>query len=100
MQETRIRAEELLVQGKVEEAETYMEERRQLLVDNGYLLRKINQAFFAFHGTYATSAASVSPIGDQVRELRERSRSISEFLNTAAQFSTYQEFLDYLEVSK
>ncbi len=97
MQETRIRAEELLAQGKVEEAEAYMEERRQLFVANGYLLRKINQAFFAFHGTYATSAASVSPIGNQVRELRERSGSISEFLNTAAQFSTYQEFLDYLE---
>jgi hypothetical protein len=97
MQQTRIRAEELLAQGKIEKAEAYMEERRQLFVANGFLIRKINQAFFAFHGTYATSAASISPIGDQVRELRERSASLGDFLRTAAQFGTYREFLDYLE---
>jgi hypothetical protein len=97
MQQTRVRAEELLAQGKVEEAEAYMEERRQLFVANGFLIRKINQAFFAFHGTYATSAASISPIGDQVRELRERSASIEDFLRTVSQFSSYQEFLDYLD---
>jgi hypothetical protein len=97
MRETRLQAEELLARGKIEEAEAYMEERRQLFVANGYLLRKINQAFFAFHGTYATSPASVSPIGDQVKDLRERSGSTGEFLNTVAQFSTYREFLEYLE---
>jgi hypothetical protein len=97
MQQTRIRAEELLAQGKIEEAEAYMEERRQLFVANGFLIRKINQAFFAFHGTYATSAASISPIGDQVRQLRERSASLEDFLRTVAQFGSYQEFLDYLD---
>lgn len=96
MHQTRIRAEELLAQGKIEEAEAYMEERRQLFVANGFLIRKINQAFFAFHGTYATSAASISPIGGQVRELRERSTSLEEFLRTVAQFGSYQEFVDYL----
>jgi hypothetical protein len=97
MQQTRIRAEELLAQGKIEKAEAYMEERRQLFVANGFLIRKINQAFFAFHGTYATSAASISPIGDQVRQLRERSASLEDFLRTVAQFGSYQEFLDYLD---
>lgn len=97
MQETRRRAEELLARGRIEEAEAYMEERRQLFVENGYLLRKLNQAYFAFHDTYATSPASVSPIGDQVRELRERSGSVADFLNTVAQFSTYPEFVEYLE---
>jgi hypothetical protein len=96
MHETRLRTDELLAQGEIDEAEAYMEERRQVFVANGYLLRKINQAYFAFHGTYATSAASVSPVGDQVRELRERSGSIAQFLNTVSQFSTYQEFLHYL----
>jgi hypothetical protein len=97
MQRTRIRAEELLAQGKIDEAEAYMEERRQLFVDHGYLIRKLNQAYFAFHGTYATSAASISPIGRQVQELRSHSESAGEFLNTVSQFSTYQEFLSYLE---
>ena len=97
MGETRRRTEELLAQGQIEEAEAYMEERRQLFVAHGHLIRKLNQAYFAFHGTYATSPASISPIGDQVQELRARSDSVGDFLRTVARFGSYQEFLDYLE---
>ena len=97
MQQTRMQAEALLSAGNIEEAEAYMEERRQLFVANQYLIRKLNQAYFAFHGTYAASAASISPIGDQVQELRDRSESLENFLNTVSRFSTYQEFLDHLE---
>ena len=97
MQETRKRVDALLAEGRVEDAEAYMEERRRVFVANGYLLRKLNQAYFAFHGTYATSAASVSPIGGQVRELRERSASLGEFLHTVAGFGSYREFVAHLE---
>ena len=97
MRETRLRADELLAAGNIEEAEVYMEERRRVFVENGHLIRKLNQAYFAFYGTYATSAASVSPIGGQMEELRRRSGSVGEFLKTVAEFGTYQEFLDYLE---
>jgi hypothetical protein len=96
MRETRARVDELLAQGMIEEAEAYMEERRQLFVANGHLIRKINQAYFAFHGTYATSPSSVSPIGDQMRRLRAQSKSLEEFLRTVAGFGSYQEFLDHL----
>ncbi len=96
MRETRARVDELLAQGMIEEPEAYMEERRQLFVANGHLIRKINQAYFAFHGTYATSPASVSPIGDQMRRLRAQSDSLEEFLRTVAGFGSYQEFLDHL----
>ena len=99
MRETRARVDELLAQGMIEEAETYMEERRQLFVANGHLIRKINQAYFAFHGTYATSPSSVSPIGDQMRRLRAQSDSLEEFLRTVASFGDYQEFLDHLAAS-
>ena len=92
MRETRARVDELLAQGMIEEAEAYMEERRQLFVANGHLIRKINQAYFAFHGTYATSPSSVSPIGDQMRRLRAQSKSLEEFLRTVASFGSYQEF--------
>ena len=62
-----------------------MEERRQVFVSNGYYIRRLNQAYFAFHGTYATTgAAGVSVIGAQVAELRRRSGSVAEFLRTAA----------------
>ena len=96
MRETRQTAEDLLAEGRIEEAEGYMEERRLELLDHGYRIRKINQAYFAFYGSYATSAASVSPIEGQLRELRERSDSLENFLKTVAQFSTYEEFLDYI----
>ena len=96
MRTTRLRADELLAQGKVEEAEEYMEERRLRFVDNGYYIRKLNQAFFAFHGTYAGSAASVSPIGGEVDQLRSTSESLGEFIRTMAGFGSYQEFKDYL----
>ena len=96
MRETRLHTENLLEQGRVENAERYMEERRQGLLERGYRIRKINQAYFAFYGSYATGAASISPIEGQMRGLREQSETLGHFLNTMAQFSTYQEFLDHL----
>jgi len=97
MRQTRIGAEELLAGGDVEGAEAFMEKRRQLFVRRGYNIRKLNQAYFAFHGSYATSAGSVSPIGEQLTELRRRSNSLGEFLKTVAQFGSYAEFLEYWE---
>ena len=97
MRETRLHMEDLLEQGRITDAESYMEERRQGLLERGYRIRKINQAYFAFYGSYATSAASISPIEGQMRGLRDRSETLGDFLNTMSRFSTYQEFLDYLE---
>ena len=97
MRETRLRAEELLAEGKIEEAEAYMEERRQLLIENRFFIRKINQAFFAFHGSYATSAASVSPVDEQLRTLQNRTESLADFLKTVARFGSYEGFLGHIE---
>ncbi len=96
MRETRLRVDELLAAGKVEEAETHMEERRRELVEKGYYIRKLNQAYFAFHGSYATAPTSVSPIGGQMKELRKRSPSLAHFLRTVAQMKSYQDLLDAL----
>jgi hypothetical protein len=98
MRETLIEAEALLAEGKIEEAESYMEERRQFIDDNGIYIRKINQAFFAFHGSYATGAASVSPIGDLLEELRDGSESLEEFLKTVAEFDDVEDLPEYLGV--
>ena len=96
MHATRLRVDELLARGKVVEVEAYMEERRQLFEENGHHIRKLNQAFFAFHGTYAASPTSVSPIGDEVEQLRNATDSIGEFIRTVAGFGSYEEFKDYL----
>ncbi|OGO32981.1 MAG: hypothetical protein A2Z29_07090 [Chloroflexi bacterium RBG_16_56_11] len=84
MRDTRRTVDEYLARGEIERAETYMEQQRQYLAENGYYIRKLNQAYFAFHGSYADSPTSISPIGADIRRLRDRSASIKEFLDTAA----------------
>ena len=94
MHETRVTVDQLLAENKIEEAETYMEERRQLFWENGYLLRKLNQAYFAFHGAYADvpgGAAGEDPVGPAVRTLREQSDSLADFVNTIAWMTSFEE---------
>ncbi len=94
MHETRVNADALLAEGKIEEAEAYMEERRQVFLKNGYLLRKINQAYFAFHGAYADTpggAAGEDPVGPAVRALREQSDSLADFINTMSWMWSFEQ---------
>ena len=93
MQETRLEADRLLAEGNIEEAESYMEARRLIFSDNGYFLRKLNQAYFAFHGSYADRPTAVSPIGDQVRQVREQSATLKEFIETMSRVSSYDDLL-------
>ncbi|KXK15878.1 MAG: hypothetical protein UZ14_CFX002000229 [Chloroflexi bacterium OLB14] len=97
---TRINADKLLSEGKIEEAEAYMEERRQIFLQNGYLLRKINQAYFAFYGAYADvpgGAAGEDPIGPAVRAFREQSDSLAEFVKNVAWITSLDELKENLE---
>ena len=78
--------DDLLAQGKVEEAERLMEERRQYLAANGHDIRCINQAYFAFVNLYAGAGGSpgaTNPIGPKVDELRRLSPSLAAFLKVA-----------------
>ena len=100
MHETRVTADEMLAQGKIEEAEAYMETRRQLFWDNGYLLRKLNQAYFAFHGAYADvpgGAAGEDPVGPAVRALREQSDSLEDFINTIAWMTSFEQLQEAIK---
>lgn len=92
MRKTRLEAERLLAQGKVDEAEGYMEERRKVFVQHGYNMRKLNQAYFAFHGTYADSPASVSPIGPQLAQLFEKSGSVGQFVKALAPVGSFDDY--------
>ena len=51
---------------------------------NGYPIRKLNTAYFAFNGTYADNPASVSPIEPQLRAIRADSQGVAEFLRTVS----------------
>ncbi len=94
MREIRKAVDEYLAQGEVEQAEEFMEQKRQYLASKGYYIRKLNQAYFAFHGAYADSPTSVSPIGSELRTLRSQSASLEDFLDTVAQMTTYQDLVN------
>jgi hypothetical protein len=94
MHKTRVQADALLAAGKIDTAEAYMDERRQIFWDNGYPLRKLNQAYFAFYGAYADvpgGAAGEDPVGPAVRELRARSKSLADFLNRIGAMSSFRQ---------
>jgi len=100
MHETRLRTDEILAEGDVEGAESYMDERRIELQEHRFFIRKINQAYFAFNGTYGDSPASVSPIGDQVDELRSLVSDVGDMLRLTRGISSYDEFLRILEETR
>jgi hypothetical protein len=94
MHETRVHVDEMLVQGKIDEARAYMEQRRQLFWENGYAIRKLNQAYFAFYGSYADvpgGAAGEDPVGPAVRELRQSSRSLAEFVTRMESMTSFED---------
>ena len=97
MRKTRLRTDEFLAQSRIQEAEAYMEERRRLFVENGFVIRKLNQAYFAFYGTYAFNPASVSPINDELMQFRASVDTVGEFIREVSQFSSYDEFKEHLQ---
>jgi hypothetical protein len=96
MRKTRLHVDELLAEGQIEEAEQYMEEQRILFVEQGHHMRKLNQAFFAFHGSYATSPSSGNPIGGQLEWLLAQKPTLRDYVLTVASFSRPADLLAQL----
>jgi hypothetical protein len=88
MRDLRRAVESLLADGKVDEAERAMEKKRQFLAANGYYIRRLNQAYFAFHGSYADEAGSIDPIGPKLDDLRRTSASLREFVSVVRGFTS------------
>ena len=84
MREIRKMVDTNLARGEIKQAEDFMEQQRKVLASNGYYIRKLNQAYFAFHGAYADSPAFQNPIGLELKELRAKSASLKDFLAKAA----------------
>jgi hypothetical protein len=76
-----------------------MEETRQFLAENGFYIRKINQAYFAFNGLYADTPASSDPIGEKMTTLRDLSPSVGEFVRTVSGITSAED-LDRLLAEK
>ena len=84
MRQIRQNVDTYLFNGQIDLAEQYMNEQRDYLQTQGYYIRKLNQAYFAFYGTYADTAAYSDPIGTTVQNIRDKSNSLKEFLNALA----------------
>jgi hypothetical protein len=97
MREIRSRVDDLLSAGRVDEAEAYMEDSRQVLVGKGYNLRRLNQAYFAFNGSYTDDLAVGGAVGDdigaRIHALRERYSSLGDFVWAISGVGSYEQFL-------
>lgn len=96
MRRIRQEVDRLLADGQIQAAETFMEAERLKLVEKGYSLRKLNQAYFAFHGSYALSPGSIDPTGAQLRQLRAASPSLKSFLNRVGWLNSYADYTAWL----
>jgi hypothetical protein len=100
MRITRQQADELLAEGKIKEAEDYMELRQRFFWENGYQLRRLNQAYFAFYGAYndvpGGGAAGQDPVGPAVQDLRKYSASLVDFIHRIAWVTSYAGLVDEL----
>ncbi len=97
MRGIRKMVDKYLAQGEIEQAEEFMEQKRQYLASMGHYIRKLNQAYFAFHGTYADRPTSINPIGLELKELRSQSASLKDFLNIVAVMTSRQDLRDSIK---
>ncbi len=97
MRLTRVEVDRLLAQGDVEAAEQFMEQRRQFFWENGYLIRKLNQAYFSFYGAYndqpGGGASGEDPIGPAVVTYRDQFDTLAGFLNAVSWIDSYEGLL-------
>ena len=89
----RNKVDDLLQAGQVDQAEEFMENKRLFLISKGYPIRKLNQAYFAFHGTYTDHPAAVSDTFNKLVKLQDRYPTFREFIWAVSGISSYEEFL-------
>lgn len=86
---TRLEVDRLLAAGEIEEAESYMEQRRIFFWENGYQIRRLNQAYFAFHGSYAAEPGGAASqegvdLGAELRALKSAAPTYRDFMRQVA----------------
>ena len=96
MRQIRQNVDAYLAAGQIDQAEQYMNEQRNYLQTQGYYIRKLNQAYFAFYGTYADTPAYIDPIGTAIQDIRNQRSSLKDFLNAVDHVTSVSQ-LDKLE---
>jgi len=97
LHDLRLEVDALLADGRIEAAEHRMEEVRLDLAAHGIAIRRINQAFFAWFGTYAARPDATDPLGAYLREIRERSGSLEAFFANVRDAGSREDVVAVLE---
>ena len=97
MAEIRKQVDDFLLRGEIKAAEDFMNEKRQDLAVQGFYIRKLNQAYFAWHNTYANQPGFITPIGEELMQLKAESSSLREFLNAVAGMNSSQDLSNRIE---
>ncbi|MBM2811138.1 MAG: hypothetical protein HW416_1897 [Chloroflexi bacterium] len=91
LQRIRTVADQMLARGEVEGAEAFMEAERRSLVEQGFTIRRLNQAYFAFNGNYVQGPVRSTEIPDGLRVLRARSTSLGDFVRRVGKITSAEE---------
>ena len=97
MKETRLVVEKLLSEGKILESESFMDEQRMVLSSNGYDIRKINQAYFAFYGTYGGNPESSNNYYDNLIQIRKRYKNLGDMIHDIKYSDNIEKIYSLLE---
>ena len=97
MKDTRLKVEKLLSEGKVLESESFMNDQRRFLSSKGYNIRKINQAYFAFYGTYGGNPESSSNHYDNLVKIRKKYESLGDMIHDVKYADNIEKINNLLE---
>lgn len=88
MHDLRLNVDALLKDGEVSDAEKAMNNERDYLAQHGIVIRKLNQAYFAFYGTYGDTAASSNPLGPKIEHIWSLTKDVGAFLGVMREVRT------------
>jgi hypothetical protein len=90
---TRVNTDLLLSAEMIDRAEQYMEERRIYINSHGYKIRKLNQAYFAFHGIYGKDPSAVTNMYDLMKNIRGSFDRLADFITEISGMTTYEQLV-------
>ena len=92
MKNLRLDVDSLLLEKKILEAEKLMEDSTLILNNNGFKIRKINQAWFAFNGTYGDSPSSISNIDVELLKFIDNQTTIKTAIDELKNINSVNDY--------
>ena len=92
MKNLRLEVDNLLFEKKILEAEKLMKDSTLILNNNGFKIRKINQAWFAFNGTYGDSPSSTSNVDDELLKFINNQLSIKTAIDELKNINSLNDY--------